>query len=340
MTLRPIYRSFKAEHWPTTKGEVLTSQLAAKQGNKGGVSYRIDIHYRYVVNQQLFESNQYDSSGTSTYSGWHDAKQAVVNAHRPGAAVDVHYNPADPADAMLSTALPHGLLVIGWLPLIFVAGGLVFMIASGKAIGKKPGMQQAKALETTPAEFDSRRGRRQKFFVLLVLALFWNGIVIGIFFAGAGWCVIPFAVVGVGIVIGAVMTLLAMFNPTVAFSFNAMPLQAGMKADGTYKIDGNYLAVRELKIFLEGREQVSYRQGTNTRNETHVAYHLPILETLQAVEIESGKISVQIPFDAMTSFKATNNQFTWHLCVRGDIPGRPNIKDEFDVVVLPPKGSR
>lgn len=339
VTLWPMYRSFAADRWPTTQGHVLSSRLESKSSSKGGSSYRIDIRYRYTVDGKTLECDQYDGSiSRSSMGGWREQRQAIVKAHPPGKTVTVHYNPADPSDAMLSTALPHGSLAFLWFPALFMGIGGAIMIASIRVAGRRGRPHQA--LAAGESAFDSRRGRRRAFGFLAFFALFWNGFVVFMFFTGAGWCMIPFGLIGFVIAGAAVSSFVALFNPTVAFEFDHMPLHAGERVNGRYRIDGKYLAVRELKIFLQGKENVSYREGTNTRTETHVAYHLPIVETTQTVDMEAGQLVFQIPAEAMTSFKAANNQFTWHLCVRGDIPGRPDIKDDFDVVVLPPKGSR
>lgn len=335
ITIQPTYRSALADRWPTTQGHVVSSAMGVSQDSDGGDTYRIDIHYTYTVNGRPYESNQYDSSGTHTYSGYRAAKQAVINAHPPGTAVVVHYDPADPADAMLSTALPQGTISFVWFPLIFIGVGIAipfFGIRTARQAGRAT---PAKAVPIARTDIDGRGARRRNLIAILVFTLFWNGfITLFYFLSGGTWCLLPFALVGVGMIAFTGYTAMQLFNPVVAVRFPHMPLRPGERCEITYALSGNFLALRSLSFFVEGREKVTYRQGTDTRSETHVAWRVPLLETTSNAQFERGKFTLAMPADVMTSFVAPNNQFTWHLCCRGDIPGRPDIKDDFDVTVL------
>ncbi|MDB5326400.1 MAG: hypothetical protein JWM57_1969 [Phycisphaerales bacterium] len=330
--IRPVYRAHQAASWPTVPGHVTVSRLDESRDSDGS-TYRIDIHYTYTVNGRSLESNQYDGTGTRMWSGGRQDKMVVVQAHRAGSAVVVHYNPADPTDAMLSTATPSGTLFSVLFAMPFIAVGVLVMVFAARM--RPPGAPvAAKAMPIAANVTDARGGRRRSFFAILAFAMFWNAFVTVFFIFTHTWCMIPFALVGVLLIAFTGYNGLQLFNPVVAVQFAHMPLRPGERCDVSYSLSGNFLALRNLVFTLEGHERVTYRQGTDTRNETHVAWRLPLLETTNNAQYERGKFTIALPADAMTSFIASNNQFTWHLCCRGDIPGRPDIKDDFDVTVL------
>ena len=333
VAIRPVYRAHLAAAWPTVPGRVTVSRLAESQDSDRDTTYRIDVHYTYTVNGQVLESNQYDGTGTRMWSSGRDDKMVIVKAHRVGSAVVVHYNPADPTDAMLSTQTPSGTLFSVVLSMPFIAVGLLVIAFAARM--RPPGTPvEAKATHIAPTATDARGARRRNFFAILAFALFWNGFVAVFFIFTHTWCMIPFALVGVLLIVFTGYNGLQLFNPVVAVEFTQMPLRPGERCDVTYSLSGNFLALRNLVFTLEGREKVTYRQGTDTRSETHVAWRLPLLETTSNAQYERGKFTITLPADVMTSFISSNNQFTWHLCCRGDIPGRPDIKDDFDVTVL------
>jgi hypothetical protein len=342
LTLWPLYRSYRADAWPTVCGSVITSRLEESHDSEGGNTYRVDIHYRYPVNGKTFYSNQYDSSGTKTYSGIAKAhKQQIVQAHRAGQEVVVHYNPADPSDAMLTTTLPDGTLSFIWFPLLFIGAGVAVMFIRPQGMGtlslRKP--NKARATPLAKAEVDIaavRRKRAGQAIGIGIFALIWNTFVAVFYFAGDfSWCMLPFALVGLLVIVLTVRATLQIFNPAVSVTFARMPLRPGESTNVTFALVGNLFAVRQLTFTLEGREKVTYRQGTDTKTEEHVAWRIPCYETTKHVDMESGRFTINLPADVMTTFIANNNQFTWHLICHGDVPGRPDIKDEFDVTVLP-----
>lgn len=345
ITIRPFYRSQQAGHWPTVPGVVISSQIGESHSDDG-TTYRVDIRYRYAVNGQTLESNQYDSSGTNTYSGYRSRKQAIVHNHPPGKAVTVRYNPADPSDAMLTTELPAGTFSFIWFPLIFIAVGLSIMIWLPGLEGKVGSRRPAKAIELPLAasEVDVaavRRKRSGQAIGLGLFAAFWNVFIFCFgHFGEWTWCLLPFALVGLFLILATIHSTLQIFNPAVGVSFARMPIHPGDSVRVDYSLVGNIFAVRQLTFTLEGREKVTYRQGTDTRSETHVAWRIECYETSNHVHMERGNFNLNLPADAMTTFIAGNNQFTWHLLIKGDIPGRPDIKDEIDVTVLPKVDAR
>jgi hypothetical protein len=99
-----ITHQWRARNFPTTTGQVLESKVSSRSGGRGSRTYDLNIRYRYVVDDKIFESGRYRYS--SSFSSWNArwAEEAVAT-RRVGSEIPVFYNPADPRDAVLSPGL-------------------------------------------------------------------------------------------------------------------------------------------------------------------------------------------------------------------------------------------
>jgi hypothetical protein len=52
--------------------------------------------------------------------------------------------------------------------------------------------------------------------------------------------------------------------------------------------------------------------------------------------MQSGRARLMIPPGTMPTFRSEHNKILWTLRVRGDIPRWPDIKEEYEITVLPP----
>jgi hypothetical protein len=64
------------------------------------------------------------------------------------------------------------------------------------------------------------------------------------------------------------------------------------------------------------------------------------VETEIPFEIARGELAVSIPDDTMHSFAGDHNKVVWVVRVSGEVPGWPDVNDEFPVEIhpLPPGG--
>lgn len=97
-----LVRQFQTQSFPFTRGRVLSVHLATHIGSKRGESYQAVFLYTYDVNGQKYEAGRYRYDD---YPAGYYSVNAVINAHPAGSAIDVYYNPANPADAVLSTGV-------------------------------------------------------------------------------------------------------------------------------------------------------------------------------------------------------------------------------------------
>jgi len=107
-----VHRGWASASWPTCTGTVLSSTVertrSASTGprrrhNESSWRYRCHVSYRYTVAGTVFTGTRIRvSGGASSNPGPAEADAARFPA---GAEVQVHYNPADPADALLESGL-------------------------------------------------------------------------------------------------------------------------------------------------------------------------------------------------------------------------------------------
>jgi len=186
-----------------------------------------------------------------------------------------------------------------------------------------------------------------KFIGLLLVSLFWNGIVsvfVGIIISGFAqgkpeWFLtifmVPFVIVGVGLILGTLHALLGLFNPRPTLSLLRGNLALGDRTQIRWQFAGSTRNFRKLVIFLQGTETAKYRRGTKTHTDTSVFYYRNVFETESPHEMEEGTVELEIPAQSMHTFLGTNNQVTWQLVVHGDVPFWPDVSDAFSISVYP-----
>jgi hypothetical protein len=184
----------------------------------------------------------------------------------------------------------------------------------------------------------------------LLFTLFWNGVV-SVFVVQAvnGWragerpwflslFMVPFVVVGLGGVGFVVHAFLALFNPRPRLRLSPGTLRLGERAQIEWEVDGAAHRLRKLTLTLEGREEATYRRGTDTHTDREVFARIAITQRA-AGELRRGSERITVPAETMHSFEAPNNKVVWLLRVHGEIRLWPDVSEEYPVVVLP-RGER
>ncbi len=146
---------------------------------------------------------------------------------------------------------------------------------------------------------------------------------------------ILFVLVGLGLIGAVFYTFLAMFNPRVRLTLGAAEVQLGEELEVRWLVTGRVHALRRLHIFLEGREEATYRRGTSTSTDKHVFMTTEIADTAARLEMHSGAHKLRLPRTTMHSFDAPSNKIVWQLRVRGAIRFWPDVDDAFPITLLP-----
>jgi hypothetical protein len=181
----------------------------------------------------------------------------------------------------------------------------------------------------------------------IVIALFWNGIV-SVFVVGlindfgkgqANWFMmlfmLPFIAVGLGLLGLVVYQFLALFNPRPTLELSTRTIPLGGVAELRWSFTGQTQRISEFAVTLRGAEHATYRRGTNTYTDKNVFYEMELYKTSNTTEIGSGQVGLIVPSDTMHSFEAENNKIIWDLEIHGDIKKWPDVKESFNISVLP-----
>jgi Protein of unknown function (DUF3592) len=348
MTIAPLLQILAARSWVPTPARVISSRVVAHTDSDGS-AYRVDILYAFTFEGVARQSSRYDFS-ESTSSGY-ATKAAIVGEYRTGAETTCYVNPRDPTEAVLRRE-PHKSLWFGLLGLVFVLVGGLGFFAVGR-FAKVPashatGIPAAPATELRgdgPVVLRPEQTPVAKFVFLLIFAVVWNGF-IGVFFyleatrpSGGGFFVKAFlgifGLVGLALVWAVFHHLLALFNPRVRLTANALRIPLGGTLRLEWLVEGRASKLGRLRIVLEGQEKATYRRGTDTSTDTNIFAKLPVLDATDPAQIASGHLDFTVPATLMHTFEATNNKVLWRLLVTGEIPRWPDLRDEYAVTVLP-----
>jgi hypothetical protein len=189
-----------------------------------------------------------------------------------------------------------------------------------------------------------------RFVILLLIGLVWNGIV-GVFLfqviqmwsrGGGGpvkWFLtvflIPFFGVGVLLLGLLVHSFLGLFNPRPRLRVSASGVPPGGTIDLSWHFTGRSRRIRQLRLFLEGREEATYRRGTRTSTDKSVFATVEVAKLTNPADVRAGTAKVTVPAGAMHSFASANNKILWSLHLKADIPNMPDLDEEFPITVQP-----
>ena len=356
----PVSGWWDARSWQEVPCTVAESRVC-ESSDSDGSTYRVEVTFDYVFNGGEYRSSRYNFM--DAYSSGYDGKAAVVAAYPPGTRTTCWADPANPTEAVLNRGFTPAYL-FGLIPLIFVvagAGGIIWAIRQGRrsaartagASGASAGPRESPFGVEIPPDARQLRvlkpqlSRLGKLIGMIFLALFWNGIVsVFLVLMVKGWqsgdgngCLtaflVPFVLVGLGLIYAVFQQFLVLFNPSLQLTLNPGVLAPGEAAILQWTIGGRAGRVQKLRIVLEGREEATYRQGTDTKTDREVFATIPITETDHQMLIANGTARVEIPEDAMPSFSASRNKVVWTLKAVCEIPGWPDSDDEYEIVVAP-----
>jgi hypothetical protein len=350
LLFRPAVKLVQARSWPSTDCTILSSDVGRHSGSKGGSTYSIDITYEYEAAGQTHRSDRYDFMGGS--SSGYDGKADVVKRYPPGIRAKCFVNPKDPGDAVLNRDFQAAYLV-GLFPLLFVfvgAFGMRWALSKARMATTPAQARQAAFLAQGPSELKAPVSPLMKLFGAILIAAFWNGIVsVFLWQAAEGWrhghpdpCLslflLPFVVVGVGLMGLIGYQFLALFNPRLHVTLSQQAVPLGSYADLEWRFSGSVSRIERLTITLEGREEATYRRGTSTSTDKQVFYRAELEAIPAGPPVAAGRTRIEVPGDSAPTFEASNNKILWSVKVHAEIPHWPDVIEEFPLTVLPAGG--
>lgn len=354
LVLPKAWQYFAVKTWEEVPAEVIWSRVRQKSGDDGP-TYRADIFYRYQFEGREYRSNRVNLMGTGGSSG-RGKKQDKVDAHPAGTPVMCYVNPRNPHQAMLDRG-------IGWwalfalFPLPFAAiglGGLYATFVRRKDDGKG---SKAKTEGVTPLRVDqdgtSRKRKKSpvakrwlNVLGALFVMLFWNGIVsVFVYHLWKGWSsggspwfltlfMTPFAVIGIGMVIHFFYRIATLFSPIYHLELGQSVIEAGDRTSVSWRRRGGGGRPRRLSLWLVGREEATYQRGTNTTTSTELFHESQLFETEVRQMMPAGRCSLDVPVEAVPTFEGENNRLLWFVVVVADVPGRPDVRDEYEITIV------
>jgi len=185
--------------------------------------------------------------------------------------------------------------------------------------------------------------------VLTIVAVFWNGIVsvfVGLLIKEFGrgnveWILalflVPFVLIGLLLLFGVAHGFLALFNPRPRLTLGSAQLTLGESTDLDWQFSGSTGRVKQLRIYLEGREEATYRRGTDTSTDKNV---FATIEIARKPNADPGRAQLEIPRDTMHSFKSDHNKIVWEIHLQGEIRYWSDVDETFEIEVLPQKPER
>jgi hypothetical protein len=111
--------------WPTTQGNVTSSDVSYSSNAEGGESYSPEVIYRYTANNQQYE-NHTIKFGENSYSSSRKAEN-IASGYPVGKEVTVYYDPEDPARSVLEPGVSGGSYILLGIGVLFALIGLITM---------------------------------------------------------------------------------------------------------------------------------------------------------------------------------------------------------------------
>jgi hypothetical protein len=111
-----VYKGYESQSWPATEGKIILSRIS---GAKRTIGRRVNIKYEYLVNGIYYVSSQISYT---LIIGDYSGSLEVLREYPEGRLVTVHYNPDNPAHAVLKTEMS------GQISWIFILSALAIIL--------------------------------------------------------------------------------------------------------------------------------------------------------------------------------------------------------------------
>ena len=347
MALVPSIRLAASTTWQATPCMIVSSSMRS-WSTDDGTSYRADVLYEYQIGAQSWRSNRVEFFGF--LSTGYDEAQEILGRYPDHSSATCWFDPRDPSRSVLERQFrPKQLL--GLIPLVFILAGWGIAHHGWKKIRVRRADKEvtiADVAQTTgPLHLEPQVGPIGKVGGALFFALFWNGIVsVFVWQAWKSWergspdwfltiFLVPFVLVGLASFGFVGHFLLALANPRPRLTLTPGRPRLGDNFRLGWRFTGRAGRLGHLHIFLEGREEATYRRGTDTITESEVFATFDLLDTENDWEIPQGTVDLTIPIDSMHSFEADANKIIWEIKIEGDIARWPDVDQSFPVTIAP-----
>jgi len=258
--LNPYLAVRESKSWPENQCKITKSEIHTSVGDKdSSTSYSVDIRYEYYVTGRKYVGDTYGLA--EKQSSNYESKRAIVNKLHVGDEVPCYVDPHDPFRVTIARDIPKETWA-GLFPMIFFIAGLWgFFHALGSLVERE--QTEDRTASGTRRIQRRAQSRFRGFIGLIAITTIWNGIVgmvgYGIWeswHGGIGWffplvIVIPFALVGLLLIVALPYSFLQIFNPTLDLSFSDDSPQPGSSLTVSWRLNGSSRRIRRLEIKAE-----------------------------------------------------------------------------------------
>ncbi|MBN2718100.1 MAG: DUF3592 domain-containing protein [Deltaproteobacteria bacterium] len=345
LVLSPVIQVAKSDSWIDTPCTIVENRLDETVDDDNTRLYQPVVRYQYRLNGVSFDSDRIDFGPVSATNIRNEAS-TVLSQYSRGTTTHCFVNPENPAQAVLKRQAGHHVLrwLVASLGIIFVIVGLSIIVRNNPF---RSSQNDSKNREYGKIVLTPFAQRRKQTIVGIFATLFWNGIV-SVFVVfwlrglldgtasgafetwGLGLFLLPFAVIGVGMVVSLLKTFLKNFAPAVSLSLESCDWVMGSTVRLQWTVPAHAQLNRfELDFICE--ESVTYRRGTDTTTDTEVVAVFPIARETGRVQ-SSGSVQFHVPTNVMPNFESPNNRINWKIRVVTTGDG-PDANDAYDVTL-------
>lgn len=339
MCIVPMVKSVLAMNWERIPATVTESRMKTNYDSDGN-TYKAIIKFRYRYQGREYESDSYDFISFVSTS---DRKgvQRKLDAAPAGSDQTAYVNPGNPEEAVLSVRLSWFYLFGFLFGGIFAAvgGGIIFAMLTGYRPGKVRKRTATLPRETTPGPMilKSRSGGPVgRFIGILIFTVLWCGVVYFLFQQDApGFFKAVFGFFGVVMILVTGHAFLALFNPRLRMEAENREVPVGGSLAVNWMLSGSSNKIKEFTVSLVGQEEATYRRGTSSYTDRETFFEHKLLDLQSGGGAGGGNVTLKIPERTMYTWKAPNNKIVWLLKVKGVIEKWPDIKEEYEIQVVP-----
>lgn len=120
-----LIKGMRSKNWPTAPGVVLDSQVTMHYDDEGTKMYGVALSYRYDVDGLTYDGNKRTFGDYSSNNRGRAEK--IIAQYQPGSAVQVHYKPEDPSEAVLEPGMSWFLAIFLIFPVVFIGIGVAIL---------------------------------------------------------------------------------------------------------------------------------------------------------------------------------------------------------------------
>ena len=112
-------------------------------------------------------------------------------------------------------------------------------------------------------------------------------------------------------------------------------VRLGGRLQVEWRFTGRSDVLQQVRVWLEGREEATYRRGTQTSTDRSCFARLDLAHVAARGQLRTGTGTAALPVGTMHSFASASNKIVWSLRVKGEIAFWPDVDEEYPITVLP-----